>query len=193
MMLNTPNLPTDNLYKFMAVTGAVAVLSAIFFMTSMINDTYEKVFDLSKKLSLLEIRTQSSVSEFENFKKAISKLEVDDSVMSKHEPSQTHQYAEVIKFLDEHMENSIFLESDIAKLKADRERIVHYSNQIDRYIIWLSVIVMIGSALSCLGFWLWYMRVQKSLDALIKRQIEDVTIHGFSRKYGKRNNQRLSR
>lgn len=67
-------MPTDNLYKFMAITGVAVILTATFFMTSRIEEIYEKVFDLSKNISLLEESIKTSEIETEELSKIIATL-----------------------------------------------------------------------------------------------------------------------
>jgi hypothetical protein len=187
--MNLP-LATDNLYKFLALSGlAIFLLLPIYYFDELhkrnINkvQTEMKVLMLGEDLKILEYELDQSEK---NNKEIIGELE-------KLEKSQSNQQDDIEKWrqkLNEleqripsiqkraeawrelHKKNAEFWKKDL-ELTGKRMEIHLIDIQLSRLWLILKIGTPFGFLLSTVGFILWYCKIQRYLDITTKKKGQD--------------------
>ena len=154
MAIPIPNLPTDNLYKFMALSG-------IFLM----------VFSFSFE-QLQKQKIHKLLYEVE------ANLIVTDSIQAllppNREPESENDDADVVLYR-EHVE---LVKMNKLKLR-EREALIE---QHDNTRFPLLFLFFSGAGMAFFGFYSWYRRVQKPLDKILKLNLEKAKLEAASLK-----------
>jgi hypothetical protein len=150
-MITLPTLPTDNLYKFLALSGlAIAIFSLVF-----------PIIRISEiRMKLIEVKTQSNVLDVE-----IEELKGDTDRWAKKTSLSPEETASLRKRLIEIRIKSVEIRGRFEQIKS-LNRDLDYSMT----LIWVGL--PLGLIISHLGFLLWYFRVQKPNDLQIRKQVE---------------------
>jgi len=149
--MNLPTLPTDNLYKFLALSGlAIAIFSLVFPMI--------RISEI--KMKLVEAETQSNVLNVE-----IEELKEDTDRWAKKTSLSPEETASLRKRLIE-------LRIKGVQIRGRFEQIKSLNKDLDYSMILIWVGLPLGMLISYLGFLLWYFRVQKPNDLLLRKQVE---------------------
>ena len=172
--MNIPSIPTDNLYKFLALSGTVIVLLSIYMAETKINEVEDAILDesemikiLAVKYAALEKRTDEIKSIIENsilrqkglYKKDLGKLELEYSSL---------ELKELLKELEE---THLLLQIDKAKIESKNliiKKLHERSITISRRGI---MIIALGLIMTNIGFIFWYIKVQKPLDMVLQNEI----------------------
>jgi len=171
-------IPTDNLYKFMALAGIAIVLSCAYLATSLQRDLNRQAYDhfvrykvwgfdleklqadttsLSVALSDIEKAMQAQADALRGPGRATSAL---DDIRS--ETKELRRQAELsAQRYDELRKRLIAEEVEHGELSVR-------ARQTSRQVALLCVGGAIGALLALWGFWLWYSRVQRYLDVQLK-------------------------
>jgi hypothetical protein len=138
-----PNLPTDNLYKFMAIAGLTLVVYSLIAPFALLNRNLEKIESVASEAAAIGA----------DVKLLNESLKVDPVTPGDREEA------------GKRLEQSADVARRNAVLGVKRE-MVHRLNQ-QNLVVEIAGIValLVGSALAVAGFYLWYDRVQKYLDA----------------------------
>jgi len=150
-MMNIPSLPTDNLYKFLALSGLVICLYSFIFPMKNIGEL---------ELKSLDIKTQSEVLRIE-----IDYLKTDTitwAEKAKLDPEET------VLIRKRTREAAI----KAAELKGRMEQIEVLRKEVLFYWKLLRITYFLGTAISLAGFCLWYILVQRPNDILLRKQIK---------------------
>lgn len=141
-----PNIPTDNLYKFIAISGLALLFYCISFPILLHTNAMERMDKLSEELAGITAD--------------LGFLKEDAAIASAQGESKEEAIQRFRKSRDVRRQQAIFGE----KLK-----ILH---RLNAQTEWLPLLSAIGSAvgllISIVGFWLWYCRLQQPLDNSIK-------------------------
>lgn len=176
--MNLPSLPTDNLYKFCAITGsALALFSLIFLMQK----TFEAKDDLNRVTTESEIlRLKSSylgtdISRLEQRSKHLTN-DVNAALAEKRGDdwrSLKDRNTGIAKTLQK-------VDADTRKLATMRiqlrGKIAHSKDLVARAWIYLAAALIFafgGLFLASYGFLRWYVLLQKPTDILMWRRAED--------------------
>lgn len=148
-----PNLPTDNLYKFMALSGLFLFCFSLYFITTKVDALEERVYKDGIAYSEWKVKAEALEKEIDHLttEKSLAaqkSIEVNESLKSK---------------LLEHNINLAKVKHATLYSKNNLEQIKHYQ-QIG---FWLKVVSLL---LSIFGFALWYFRVQKYQDIALKNE-----------------------
>jgi len=149
--MNLPTLPTDNLYKFLALSGlAIAIFVLVFPMI--------RISEI--RLKLVEVKTQSKVLAVE-----IEELKEDTDRWAKKTSLSPEGTASLRKRLIE-------LRIKGVEIRGRFEQIKSLNRDLDYSMILIWVGLPLGMLISFLGFLLWYFRVQKPNDLLLRKHVE---------------------
>lgn len=148
--MNLPNVPTDSLYKFLAITGLACVIGANIVIAQTVRST-----------------RMDAESEIQNNHDRVEKRIWDmvDGVR-KDRPEKEERTRE-LNSLNDVVERFEQLESK----KLDRRLSFIYS-EADRLITLMLRLEYAGYALTPIGFFLWWRRIQRYQDALLKAEYE---------------------
>jgi len=143
-----PSLPTDNLYKFLAIFGLILFVLSIYLVFEKANETIENA---DKKLedSLNDLFTLRSNHNLSEAQIQLDKLKESDPL--------ANQWERQLENIREENYNA----------KEKIQGIINYL----LYIMLISGIVMMST-----GFYYWYYRVQKPLDELTKMELAKMKI-----------------
>jgi hypothetical protein len=145
--MNVPTLvspPTDNLYKFMAISGVVLLIVAPFFWAQFHITHAERT-----RLAIRGLRVLPPDHEYFNSK---ARIERGDAV--------TDEQRKLVEKYDAQREESDRVSSEFWVYQG-------FSYVVTGAAIFLG---LLGLVLSGLGFRLWYLRVQKPLDLILVKQ-----------------------
>ena len=151
--MKLPTLPTDNLYKFLALTGLVVALASVIFPYSKEYDSAIDMMEILQERKLLVIETKYLKVEVEAIRK-----------------TETHGDAS-IQLLEKLKE----IELRDALLTAKREQQDYIQLHIELLNKYSKRSFVIGIILSALGFLLWYFKVQRYQDKRLKKRGDDGT------------------
>ena len=146
--MNIPNLPTDNLYKFIALVGVVVLLAASYFPIIKARELRLAKIEIEGQMRLLEIEVQ-------------------------HLQDTTKQLGSNETIGDCNREELV---GKAYKLKMKNEEIKTNSKKVEVIGIDYELIrkiqvagMILGFILSAFGFFLWYFRIQKYQDKQLKK------------------------
>ena len=151
--MNIPTIPTDNLYKFLSLSGiSAAVVLIVSFQFSQ-NDIQIKVAELSGLMRLLENQT----SRFNEMNKNFDHIHIDEMAeLERHK-----------KDFNQREENIIKLQNEIEKqLEIVRALQAQFNSLKEIYFILIPTFIF----QSILGFILWYHKLQKYQDVILKNK-----------------------
>lgn len=147
--MNYPTLPTDTLYKFMALSGLVITLLSAWFLLTRVD---------SLKLSLIALRGDANgLTIEEEFLRGEQQELKANSDGSRNDQRELRQRAYELQL------KVNLLQTKLTKANA-------LLGQITEYRIFLYVSIFFGLNLTYWGFRLWYIRIQKLQDAILRRQ-----------------------
>ncbi|MES1929970.1 hypothetical protein SADO_11969 [Salinisphaera dokdonensis CL-ES53] len=167
-----PNFPTDNLYKFMALSGTVIILFSVYYPIHVGFEALEKEVTLEEEGKVLDARIDQLYRDLESqFPGALAR---DSEKRKFFDPTFEREAArdrndaptsegfdemtvDVLDQLDQLREADIRLEGKIILVRELRR----HTNRVE-WLSWLTL--FIGAGLAGLGYTLWYTRVQRPLD-----------------------------
>ena len=148
--MNIPKLPfppTDNLYKFMAISGVVLLIVAPVFWAQFYITHAERT-----RLALRALRID--ISPEDEYWNAKARIERGKSV--------TDEQRKLVEKYDDQQEEHRRVSSEFLVYEG-------FSYVVTGVAIALG---LLGVVLTPLGFWLWYHRVQKPLDRILAKQLK---------------------
>jgi hypothetical protein len=174
-------LPTDNLYQFLALAGLLLITVSVLGPWREAERLLREYAELMAKLAVLEAETDHALQEIDDIEK-----ELEEAGLSVHAmPDSQDQGDETpaTPAMPEHVWTR--LKSDVTRLRSlqlDRVRAraeLRAKKKLvdamhDRAIIagrWAKRAVVGGALISLLGFALWYVRIQRHQDELLRRQV----------------------
>lgn len=155
------NPPTDNLYKFIAISGVVILIMSVGF-------PFSKATNLSIKEAEI---TADYIRLLEE-----SKFGDDSGTLFTGNPKKSKEHTD---FLNKQTKESNRTLREIEQ----KERIFKIFKQEIRFYTWVGAVgATFGFAVSLWGFFLWYSRVQKYEDIILKSRTEACNSHDFGEK-----------
>lgn len=192
--MNLPNLPTDNLYKFFAITGLLILLISIGSYITSFNNLNRDIIEFMKKLDLLEIEINyhhDDIIELDKILKTDFYSKLDTSVLNRYEkdtirnartslikykyflnslPSTDTNLKTFTSLVMESIKNYRMIENKVVEINYYDKRISQNKSLLTGHCI-LSIIGLIfGIYLTFKGFFNWYFKYQKYQDKLIKKE-----------------------
>ena len=144
--MNIPSLPTDNLYKLVTMTGALLVMLSLVLYYITASDFELKLAEVEGTLITAEIE-----------KNRLKEMGL--TTMSK--PKDEYSQKRIIRFLELQYENRRMHERNRALLVGLKKL---------RRIVYLST--LLGLVLFSIGISLWYNKLQRYQDILIKAEVK---------------------
>jgi hypothetical protein len=146
IIMNIPNLPTDNLYKFLALTGIIILIFSI---------------------AITETRLTELESESDYYLTQQGELYFDIQSLNSDLDRITDKEIFELKRLKNEIRIRVF------KLSRTKELLLKKSKQTRTVFRWSIFGVLSGLLISVFGFVLWYNRVQRYLDYKLKLETKD--------------------
>ena len=169
------NLPTDNLYKFLALSGLVVIGYSNYYFKKSENELSQNVYVLKTEIDEHAIRVEALKDTGKRFRELLDNTIADQSGTYERDPKKLElEYTDdEIKEIQNKIRESL-MESQIqtSKYKNSNNRLLKLQQELE----WLRVLYKIATAagfiLTVIGFRLWYTRVQKPQDSLLREQID---------------------
>ncbi len=174
--MNLPSFPTDNLYKFLAISGLFICIFSIVFPKTRTGEINQKTIELKTRTKVLGIEVDEIVNDSVQLHEDLDRLKNDIGRLKK-----TKNTATLDKKLSEMEEKRIEirhndirsiikrieLEGQIDQIKALTEDLMSYNK-------YFKVGISLGIVLSYIGFFCWFFLVQYPSDILLRRQVKQL-------------------
>ena len=174
MISNIKDLPTDNLYKFMAIFVMLLIILPFLVFPTIQNYKY-RIIDLTTKAALKD-------NELKELEKIVKQVEDKTSQLNKEEHiknyenefdvNKSREVNEVEKTVKDVFKKIEIGEIESINLNNELKKVVADFNYFAILIYIIKVFPIIGFIISIIGFYLWYNKNQKYLDIIIKKESE---------------------
>ena len=173
-----PQIPTDNLYKFMALSGLALIIAFILVPGQKLLDLEKQTAQLSGEYEILEIELKERDDEFSSVHEKIEAIERKIKAVPKNSILKESERSEFIadkQTLEDAYQNAHqrLVQTKIlrAKTSAKLNELKVTSSSIKATNRVLAVGAFVGIFLMTYGFRLWHQRVQLLQDQLLKMQV----------------------
>ncbi|MFH1315373.1 MAG: hypothetical protein ABIH67_03175 [Candidatus Uhrbacteria bacterium] len=146
--MNIPNLPTDNLYKFIALVGVVVLLAASYFPIIKARELRLAMIEIEGKIKSLEIEVQYL-----------------QDINKKLEPNESTGDRNKEELLDKAYK--LKMKNEELRTNSKKVEVIGIDYECIRKIQTYGMIF--GFILSAFGFFLWYFKIQKYQDKQLKK------------------------
>jgi len=168
--MNLSTVPTDNLYKFMAIFGLILLITCTIYPISKINTAERAKIDVEISLQKLEREMDHIKTEAETISSELTSIENDS------ESDISSQKTEIIELI-RNKRNSLQsrnddLEINIIDIKEKRMLSSLLVSELRFFLYFGSLGSIIGSILMLSGFYLWKNKVQRYQDIILKKESE---------------------
>lgn len=184
--MNLPILPTDNLYKFLALSGLAIIALCIVFPLQRIHDLDLKLIETGTKIKVLKleqkylqdnlINTLVNKSKLPPKQKAAFRKYLVEVFNHKHPLEKEDTEGKAILSLEEQATFSKALEEVEKKsieLGGQLDQANYLNKEFGQFIFVVAIGLTIGLILSSYGFLRWYYLIQKPNDMLLQKQIKN--------------------
>ena len=187
--MTIPNLPTDNLYKFTALSGVILIIFSLYYPREKLYETRLKIIDVGYKMKVLEAKRRiisksidENSRELKSFNRELNKIfEKIENRKIKGEDSKTI-ISDLKKKRSYHLKKHLKADHKLAELELYGLKILKLQKETemlnDIYVsrAFISIFINIfGIIMAFIGFKLWYTRVQKCIDRTLKDTTENVS------------------
>jgi hypothetical protein len=182
--MNLPTFPTDNLYKFMAISGLFVCIFSLVYPWTRISEIRLKILENNTKVKILHIESNELNKERDRLTKDIEALDktIDTteekrtlkSLNDKDIPNIKNKLVEInLKYAAIH-EKSMQVLIKCEQIQGRTEQIDALMK--DFKVAWIFLIVgsLVGVNIAVTGFYRWYFFIQKPSDLLLKKQVEEI-------------------
>ncbi len=152
--MNISSIPTDNLYKFLAISGLVIIITCLYL-------PYKQIREID--LKYIELKSETQLLEEKNYILNVKKKLVEDIKSSTSE--------DALKILNERAE--LLQEAPIISKRW--EQLIYLNNEKKELRKITNVGLGFGVIITFIGFFQWYRRLQKYQDILMKREAESLS------------------
>ena len=167
------NLPTDNLYKFLAIAGLFVVGYSNYFFHKADVELSLNVYLEETKSSEYRIRSNGLSEHSENIRDLVeNSIAVGNGTYTYNKDKLQLEYSnDEIKNLIRNLEESL-IETKVLLSNTEKSlvRLKHLTAQLKLYGILRMIFTLIGVVLTYFGFKLWYDRVQKPQDEILQAE-----------------------
>lgn len=162
--MNPITLPTDNLYKFMAIAGILMIGSVAFFTENQVANIEKSIIAHETQAETHKIRTDFLEKKINIY--AYEKLKSHQKAIE-----SFNQISEVRNKTEAYLDESHLLREELAKLSGNLKITKYMNERLIRLQPFLLFYFFFGHILATIGFILWYLRIQKFEDKKIKQEI----------------------
>ncbi len=178
--MHFPNLPTDNLYKFLALSGVVVVLVSIFYPISRLGELRQKAIELAAEIKILDLESKRLTVNHSQLEREVAAFEKQLSAAEKEKRPTPGDIDSIEKIHNQLRTRALKLETSnddlqvkLVKVSAKNDQLVQLVRYVEYFVNVMYGGIVIGVLLAWVGFGLWYVRVQRPQDLLLKQQIEN--------------------
>ena len=189
--MNLPNLPTENLYKFMALSGLAIVAFCIVFPLQRSNEINFKIVEIETQQKILEIEGDNITNDLMDALSTKGDLKPKEQAQfrdyliklfkSENSTELTKDWGKGEPILSI-KEQAIFrsrsneIKHKLAEIRGNTKKAELLLNELKTYLLIITIMGCFGSLISIAGFYFWYSLIQRPNDILLKKQIENIKI-----------------
>jgi hypothetical protein len=151
--MTLPLFPTDNLYKFLALSGLALLVFSVVYPTTRMTEL---------RIRQAETRSQLKIRTLE-----IEAIEKELNQEIQVQPPSTEQLAILS---DRGLQSGI----KNAQLSSYIEQTNVLVEELSFFMLLLNIGMFFGFTMAVVGFWLWYHKVQRLLDLIAKKQMAEI-------------------
>jgi septal ring factor EnvC (AmiA/AmiB activator) len=162
--MDIPSVPTDNLYKFMALSGLAIVITCLYLFFSRADQLNERLYDVAERKSILEANIDAMNDEISKLNRSIAELK------------KAADSRDVLAQLTSRVEEGEKIKSELLHTRKELIDLTAAAEVADmirslqtKQAIAFMLFETIGIVISGFGFMLWYTRVQKFLDVQLAK------------------------
>lgn len=150
--MNLPTLPTDNLYKFIAIAGITIVVTSFLSISFQMHEMAILMFDYNTEALVVRENVDNLGEKVTN----LSTLEKDEIIIE----SQS-----ILKETNNQ-------ELKLAELEGVRQKNTFLFDDFKENFYMFKKFIYLGFGITVYGFILWYLKLQQYLDKIIKKEAE---------------------
>ncbi len=154
-----PQLPTDNLYKFLALSGVAILLASVLGPFGRFEQDWVAIHRIKGETDVLQMRVTHHEQRVQRLKSDMSRPDAEAASPGRREDLVTQIEA-----------SQEALELAGAELKARSDLAASIHHQTDDLFVLGGLGISLGLSLATAGFVLWYRRVQVHQDALLRSE-----------------------
>ncbi len=160
--------PTDNLYKLVAIFGLIVWGFSFYIPLQKLDEAQLEFAKWNAEWNPILFRAL----DVDNNAREQLECAIADAKVSVNDPNPD-QYCEAIeaKFLEQKLAASN-LELNMAELRGRKNIVDELEKRYDRYRCYGLVCTFVGFVTMILGFWCWYVKVQRPLDLALRREAD---------------------
>jgi hypothetical protein len=176
-MMTIPSLPTDNLYKFIALSGLVLMLFSATYPVHQVFELRERKAQTDEEVEVLRIevtalmekvaRLEKEVDAFDKETKEARETDRDKDLVKSRAAEFRARSAEI-------RQANLELEMRSARLAVKHRLLSDIATNVLIVIVVLGVFGTAGLFMASWGFRAWYFRVQRLQDLLLNKQLTDL-------------------
>ncbi len=199
--MTIPNLPTDNLYKFVALTGVVLLILSLLYPESQRTTIRDEITLYNGEVRKLNFERDKSKRKLKDIKEQVKELDkktnckcnsiVNDSIISRTKilegPDELVKLSlEIDRLVEEYVSINRELNMKVAEIDAKLELINNKNQDLEELNEATSLFIPFSFLLSIAGFFLWYDNTQKYQDRVLKEQANQFLQSDFCQSCGMR-------
>ena len=173
-------VPTDSLYKFLAIFGLIIMVFSLVFPYRIANECGLKAIEISGELKILDLEIGSLKEDIAKFKEAVQgtmqdiiKIEKNRKLTKIEKDTIRTEALKKKDILAQKREKLLRIAIKNEELNNNNNKILYLLNQVRQYRIIFNFAAFSGFLMTILGFYFWYHRLQKYQDAVIKKKSEE--------------------
>lgn len=168
--MNIPNLPSDNLYKFKAITGFIIFISTAIFGFLSFQQLEIKITQEETNVVIKEQRLKYFEDELKRVKNELNKIESKDTPPTESDIKLLINDQNIIN------EQEKLLKDDSYELMKSKKLVDSYKNESIKILIVCLMFLFFGWKLNKIGEDRWYDRLQKYEDIIIKGKAKEYSM-----------------
>jgi|SRR5690554_1559375 len=186
-MINLPNPPTDNLYKFISIFGLVVCILSVYFVEIKSSELTNEIIAINGEYEKLELERQKLESKRTELKKRIEIYHENNGIDEKPvfndslivwtkiiagTKSSVQESSEITELLSSLTEVRVEFDKKEIELENKNEILDLKISQEEKVMEWIDIFLPIGILLTFIGFLLWYSKSQFYQDKVLKKQFD---------------------
>lgn len=182
------SLPTDNLYKFMAMSGLVIAIASVALAAHHYRQVQRRFFDIKRRIIVHKAKIKATEDDVDISRKLTSELkrqmlarveaiklaQSSGLTGARVQEGSSQEYQDALDSIEGMTNTNIKAiaqhDIEVAEIEADSDELAILSTQLQTLSTSSLAGVVIGALLTGSGFFLWYTKVQVLLDQALAVQ-----------------------
>jgi len=165
--MQLPNLPTDNLYKFIAISGLLLIFLSTVLPLWLIHNMELELIETEEERDFISYELEILNNEIKLLEKQEEFLQ---ALSSNTKRDLTKLNNKETKDIGKAEQKTIDIRKELMKSKIKSEKLSYLVSEITKLKLVIFIGNFIGIMFTSYGFSLWYRRLQKYQDEIIKNE-----------------------